>query len=321
MRPRAVDVLDILVGAMVAERPEDAQLDRLGEADDGVERRAQLVAHIRQELGFTAAAHDGGEARGLALGVAQLAQRQQLAERRRGVLEMAQLGRDEERQGAAPVEHALAEIGQPLGDAVDRRDGEAADHEVEQEAQHQADRGDHPGDGEGVAVDLLRHRAARPRRREAAERLALDAHVAREGEQRRLRRQRLAPPFVEHCAARIDDVHRGEAGIAADRPGQRRLQPRRVLADDLVERGGNQEIEFLLALDGEQGREIALLEAAHHQPGGDRHDDGDQRHAEQQLDGERRGAKTAKRRNAARGKASHASCLKRPGSRRSANSP
>ena len=34
------------------ERPEHARLHDLGEADDGVERRAQLVAHIGEELRF-----------------------------------------------------------------------------------------------------------------------------------------------------------------------------------------------------------------------------------------------------------------------------
>ena len=41
----------VLVGA---ERAEDAALHHLGEADDGVERRAQLVAHVGQELGLGA---------------------------------------------------------------------------------------------------------------------------------------------------------------------------------------------------------------------------------------------------------------------------
>ena len=37
-----------------AERAEDAALHDLGEADDGVERRAQLVAHVGEELGLGA---------------------------------------------------------------------------------------------------------------------------------------------------------------------------------------------------------------------------------------------------------------------------
>ena len=37
-----------------AERAEDAALHHLGEADDGVERRPQLVAHVGEELGFRA---------------------------------------------------------------------------------------------------------------------------------------------------------------------------------------------------------------------------------------------------------------------------
>ena len=41
----------VLLGA---ERAEDAALHHLGEADDGVERRAQLVAHVGEEFGLGA---------------------------------------------------------------------------------------------------------------------------------------------------------------------------------------------------------------------------------------------------------------------------
>ena len=46
---RGVDVGDILLVVGHVERPEHLRLHHLGEAEDGVERRAQLVAHGRQE--------------------------------------------------------------------------------------------------------------------------------------------------------------------------------------------------------------------------------------------------------------------------------
>ena len=48
------DVAAILLVLLRAERAEDAALHHLGEADDGVERRAQLVAHVGEELGLGA---------------------------------------------------------------------------------------------------------------------------------------------------------------------------------------------------------------------------------------------------------------------------
>ena len=50
--PAFADVTAVLVVLLGAERPEHARLHDLGKSDDGVERRAQLVAHIGQELGF-----------------------------------------------------------------------------------------------------------------------------------------------------------------------------------------------------------------------------------------------------------------------------
>ena len=49
-----VDVLGIVQIARVAERPEQAVPQHLGETDDRVEGGAQLVAHIGQELGLGA---------------------------------------------------------------------------------------------------------------------------------------------------------------------------------------------------------------------------------------------------------------------------
>ena len=42
-RPLAVDVADIFIIALVPQRPEAAALHHLGEAEDGVEGRAQFV--------------------------------------------------------------------------------------------------------------------------------------------------------------------------------------------------------------------------------------------------------------------------------------
>src|SRR3546814_4329772 len=49
--PGAVDVLRVLVVLRVIERPEGLRRHHLGKADDGVERRAQLVAHMGEEIG------------------------------------------------------------------------------------------------------------------------------------------------------------------------------------------------------------------------------------------------------------------------------
>src|SRR5215212_2244271 len=48
------DVAAVLGVFVRAQRAEDAALHHLREADDGVERRAQLVAHIGEEFGFRA---------------------------------------------------------------------------------------------------------------------------------------------------------------------------------------------------------------------------------------------------------------------------
>src|SRR3546814_7643393 len=45
-----VDVPHVLAVARVAQRPQRLLLQQLGESDDGIERRAQLVTHHRQEL-------------------------------------------------------------------------------------------------------------------------------------------------------------------------------------------------------------------------------------------------------------------------------
>ena len=50
MLAAAGDILDVGGIARIAHRPEHLLVHDVGEADDGVERRAQLMAHIGQEL-------------------------------------------------------------------------------------------------------------------------------------------------------------------------------------------------------------------------------------------------------------------------------
>ncbi len=52
MRPRTVDEARILFVVRIADRPEHLRLDHLREAEHGVQRRAQLMAHIGEEGGF-----------------------------------------------------------------------------------------------------------------------------------------------------------------------------------------------------------------------------------------------------------------------------
>src|SRR3546814_3425749 len=54
-----VDVLDVVAVVVAADRPEDLLQDELREADDGVQRRAQLVAHGGQEVALGAVGHLG----------------------------------------------------------------------------------------------------------------------------------------------------------------------------------------------------------------------------------------------------------------------
>src|SRR3546814_3069781 len=53
------DVLGVGQVSVGADRPEDLVLDDLGKADDGVERGAQLVAHVGEEEGLRAVRHLG----------------------------------------------------------------------------------------------------------------------------------------------------------------------------------------------------------------------------------------------------------------------
>ncbi len=59
MLAAVADVADVGDVALVAERTEQLALHHLGEADDGVERRAQFVADVGEELGLGAVGDDG----------------------------------------------------------------------------------------------------------------------------------------------------------------------------------------------------------------------------------------------------------------------
>ncbi len=54
-----MNVARILLVAGLADWPENLPIDHLREADDRVERRAQLVTHRGEELGFRPAGHFG----------------------------------------------------------------------------------------------------------------------------------------------------------------------------------------------------------------------------------------------------------------------
>src|SRR3546814_2419340 len=49
MAGAAADVLCIFTVLRISERPEQSLLHDLGEADNGIQRRAQLMAHVREE--------------------------------------------------------------------------------------------------------------------------------------------------------------------------------------------------------------------------------------------------------------------------------
>src|SRR5690349_11227349 len=54
MRAALVDIARVVEIALLADRAERLPENDVREADDGVERRAQLVAHIGEDLGFRA---------------------------------------------------------------------------------------------------------------------------------------------------------------------------------------------------------------------------------------------------------------------------
>src|SRR3546814_2004581 len=54
VRAAVVDVDGVLAVPLIAHRAEQLVLDDLGEPDDGVQRRAQLVAHVGKEVGLGA---------------------------------------------------------------------------------------------------------------------------------------------------------------------------------------------------------------------------------------------------------------------------
>ena len=144
--PGLVDVVQVLPVAGAADRTEDLVLDDLREADDGVERRAQLVAHLGEELRAAALGQLGvGLGRGERGGLVADPRRQ--GPPAAVLRDLAPLDRDQER-GRAPDR-------QERDDPVDRRDLRDRLLEAEREA------GEHQQAGEGGERDHL-SRFARP---------------------------------------------------------------------------------------------------------------------------------------------------------------
>jgi hypothetical protein len=52
MAAAEMDIRDIAPIRVTADRAQYLRLHQVGEADDGIERGAQLVAHISEEIGF-----------------------------------------------------------------------------------------------------------------------------------------------------------------------------------------------------------------------------------------------------------------------------
>ena len=77
------DVVGVFLVAGVAERPVQLAQHHLGEADHGVERRAQLVAHLRHQLAQAARSRQPASLVGSSLGAAPRGPRQR-QQRRRG---------------------------------------------------------------------------------------------------------------------------------------------------------------------------------------------------------------------------------------------
>ena len=50
VNPRRMNILDVGQVALVVQRPVNLAENRIGKADNGIERRAQLVAHLGEEV-------------------------------------------------------------------------------------------------------------------------------------------------------------------------------------------------------------------------------------------------------------------------------
>ena len=157
----AVDVGGVLLVGRRAHRPVDGERHHVREADDGVERRAQLVAHVGEELGLGAAGllgrFLGRQDRALALAeVGDVAGGAAIAEmgaavgieHRHGAdqedLVAAVLGADRQRE-VAERRHGLQPRQQPIGDLA--VGGERQDRGADQLARMKA----------GGALGAVRH--------------------------------------------------------------------------------------------------------------------------------------------------------------------
>ena len=64
MAAGSVDVLDIVLVTLVADRTETLLQHHFGKAQNGVQRRADLMADLGEKIGFRSACGFGGLARG-----------------------------------------------------------------------------------------------------------------------------------------------------------------------------------------------------------------------------------------------------------------
>ena len=150
-------VLDV-AALLLVERPRDLQLEQLGEADDRVQRRAQLVRDVREELGLVPT--DGLE---LLVEAPQLVVHPvDVPGERSELVAVAHL--------EAPGEVAFCDLGEPYLGALDRADQRLRQDEAQQRGQQDARRA-HPDEqvaraGVGAPVlgdEVVRLRAG-PRR-------------------------------------------------------------------------------------------------------------------------------------------------------------
>src|SRR4029077_715186 len=105
------------------------------------------------------------------------------------------------------------ETREALGDTIDRRARTRPDQEVDEQAEQQADPADPAGDGDGVPIDLVLHSRGRPGGGKHPEKLALEAYLARGGQQLRARRRRVTLPVVERPTAGVGDAGRSEGRV------------------------------------------------------------------------------------------------------------
>ena len=163
MRARGMDVAGIFLVARRADRPEAFLRDDLGKAQDGVERRAQLVAHIGEEGGL------GGVRR---FGLEALAQRvvARLFEFAREVFHL-----EAQPQVLVQAVHQPAAVDQKLDREGRNDDGDA---EIDQHVAQQKSRRRHHGQRHDARQEHVHvARAADHQHRQHADRRAGQEHV------------------------------------------------------------------------------------------------------------------------------------------------